>query len=76
MTDKINRFVVLLVLIGITQSCANAQFDKMLNKAKKAIGTTGLSTEEVAAGLKEALVKGTTTGTDLVLSQEIENFRL
>jgi len=66
MIDKINKVVALMVLIALSQSCANAQFDKMLNKAKKAIGGTSLSTEEVAAGLKEALIKGTTTGTDLV----------
>jgi hypothetical protein len=66
MIDKINRIVLLVLVVAMSQSCANAQFDKMLNKAKKAIGTPGLSTEEVAAGLKEALIKGTTTGTDLV----------
>jgi hypothetical protein len=66
MTNTITRLVMLMALVILSDSCATAQLDKMLNKAKKAIGSKSLSTEEVAEGLKEALVKGTTTGTDLV----------
>ena len=60
------RLAIIVSLIIITQSCATAQLDKMLNKAKNALGGKPLTTEEVAAGLKEALTKGVTTGTDLV----------
>jgi len=46
---------------------ANAQFDKLIKKASKAIGNDKpLSTEEVAQGLKEALTKGASKGSDLV----------
>jgi hypothetical protein len=53
-------FCTLLILT----SC-NAQFDKLLKKVTKG----DLSTEDVAAGLKEALSNGTNKGTDF-LSQK------
>src|SRR6187402_31849 len=65
---KYKNRILIMTLVIITQACANAQFDKLFNKAKTAVGTkpAALSAEEVAEGLKEALIKGTTTGTDIV----------
>ena len=57
------RILIFLVLI-LTSSGAQAQVD--LNKIKKAVtGSTGLSNEEIGAGLKEALTKGASTSSDL-----------
>ncbi len=51
------------MLVG---SSSFAQFDKILNDAKKVIApTNALTSAEVASGLKEALVNGITKGTDL-----------
>ncbi|NOT77346.1 MAG: DUF4197 domain-containing protein [Cyclobacteriaceae bacterium] len=50
-------------------ACASAQIDlnKALSDVKKVVSTTGTPTSgEVAEGLKEALVKGITKGSDLV----------
>jgi hypothetical protein len=58
-------FCTLLILT----SC-NAQFDKLLKKVTKG----DLSTEDVAAGLKEALSNGTNKGTDF-LSQKDGYFK-
>lgn len=57
------RILIFLVFILIG-SGAQAQLD--LNKIKKAVtGSTGLSNAEISAGLKEALTKGASTGSDL-----------
>jgi len=53
--------VTLVLLMGVD---ATAQLN--LNKLKKAIGGESLSTDEIAAGLKEALENGTSKGADLV----------
>jgi hypothetical protein len=53
--------VVLLIALG----CTTAQLNQTMSEVNKAMGTDKpLTTDEVAAGLKEALIKGTTTGSD------------
>jgi hypothetical protein len=52
---------VLLIALG----CTTAQLNQTMSEVNKAMGTDKpLTTDEVAAGLKEALIKGTTTGSD------------
>ncbi len=53
--------VAIVLLIGLD---ASAQLN--INKLKKAIGGESLSTDDIAAGLKEALENGTSKGADLV----------
>jgi hypothetical protein len=58
---------VILTFFLLSAFTANAQIDKLLNKASKAInGEKPLSADEVAQGLKEALTKGASKGSDLV----------
>lgn len=58
-------FILTGCLIVFTVS-ANAQFDK-LKKAAKSLSTgSGLSSAEIAEGLKEALTKGISKGSDIV----------
>lgn len=53
----------MLILAG----CTSAQINQALGDANKAIGgDKPLTTAEVAEGLKEALIKGISTGSDLV----------
>ena len=58
-------FVFLVLSFG-----AHAQFDKLKKSVNKALGNDKLTTEEVAKGLKEALVKGTGKGTDKASKQD------
>ncbi len=60
---KMNQFVLAAVLLTLTLD-ASAQLD--LKKIKKALTGESLTTEEIAAGLKEALTNGTSKGADLV----------
>lgn len=48
----------------LSTSCSSGQFGKILKDVKKAVDLDELSTDEVALGLKEALNKGTSTGSD------------
>lgn len=59
---------IFLVLFFCTAAVvSNAQIGKLLNKASQTINSgKPLSTEEVAQGLKEALTKGASKGSDLV----------
>jgi hypothetical protein len=59
---------VVIFFSVILLSCTSAQINQTINDVNKTIGggSTPLSTEEVANGLKEALVKGISTGSDLV----------
>ena len=57
------RILILLVLV-LSGAGAMAQIN--LNKIKQAVTQTTLSNEEVGAGLKEALTKGASKGSDLV----------
>ena len=57
---------LLMALLVAAQLNAFGQLDKLINDAKKAVGTPkALTKEEVANGLKEALVNGIAKGTDL-----------
>lgn len=53
-----------LILMG---GCTSAQVGTTLNELNKALGSQqqGLTTDEVAAGLKEALINGISNGSDL-----------
>ena len=61
------RFLTLTVaLAGVLVACTSAQINQTLGDINKSIGSeTPLSTAEVADGLKEALIKGISTGSDL-----------
>src|SRR6186713_2038194 len=59
-----NVFLVCVLSWG----CSSAQLGKVLKDASKAIGgsgTSGLTTEQVAEGLKEALTNGISKGSDM-----------
>ncbi|GAA0891198.1 DUF4197 domain-containing protein [Fulvivirga kasyanovii] len=43
-------------------ACTSSQINKTIGDINKALGEESLSTEQVVAGLKEALIKGITTG--------------
>ena len=61
-----NRIAAILIIFLTFGCAAEAQ---LLKKAKKLLGAEeGLTTEEAAGGLKEALIQGTSKGVD-VLSQ-------
>jgi Protein of unknown function (DUF4197) len=57
---------LLIALLVVAHLNTFGQLDKLINDAKKAVGAPkALTKEEVANGLKEALVNGITKGTDL-----------
>jgi hypothetical protein len=59
--------IVLMSFFCLSLITAQAQIDKLINKAAKAVtGEKSLSNEEIAEGLKEALTKGISKGSDLV----------
>lgn len=54
-----------IFIAAIATACTSAQISQTMNEVNKAMGTEqSLTTAEVADGLKEALIKGTTTGSD------------
>lgn len=59
-----NKSIVLLLSLTLLASFSHAQIN--LKKLKKAISGESVTTEEVAAGLKEALTNGVSKGSDLV----------
>ena len=57
------QWILMVVLTG----CTSAQINQAINDVNKTLGSEKpLTTAEVAEGLKEALVKGISTGSDLV----------
>jgi hypothetical protein len=56
------------ILVFVLTGCTTAQINQTLGDVNKALGTTQspLTTGEVAEGLKEALIKGISKGSDLV----------
>jgi len=57
------RTVLFAILCG---ACTSAQINQTISDVNKAMGSeTPLTTAEVAEGLKEALIKGISTGSDL-----------
>ena len=59
---------ILFFYIFILGACTSAQINQTLGDVNKTLGgsSTPLTTAEVAQGLKEALIKGISTGSDLV----------
>jgi hypothetical protein len=56
-------FALLAVVLG---SCTTVQINQAIGDVNSALGQGGPTTSEVAAGLKEALIKGVSIGADLV----------
>ncbi|RAW00937.1 DUF4197 domain-containing protein [Pseudochryseolinea flava] len=61
---RMNKSIVLIFCMTIIVTFSQAQIS--LKKLKKAVTGESVSTEEVAAGLKEALTNGVSKGSDLV----------
>ena len=57
----LNRLSILLLLAVLT-ACTSAQVNKTIGGINDALGNESLTSEEVGAGLKEALVKGIGNG--------------
>ena len=56
----------IVILVVICSACTTAQINQTIGDVNKAMGSeTPLTTAEVAEGLKEALIKGISTGSDL-----------
>jgi hypothetical protein len=56
--------IILTISVFLT-ACTSAQINQTMSEVNKAMGKeTPLTTAEVADGLKEALIKGTSTGSD------------
>lgn len=64
MTIRISAVLLTIVLLG----CTSAQINQTIGDVNKTLGSggTALTTEEVANGLKEALIKGISNGSDIV----------
>ncbi|MDH4089571.1 MAG: DUF4197 domain-containing protein [Cyclobacteriaceae bacterium] len=57
---------IILALAAVLGACTTAQINQTMGDVNKALGAEGpLTTAEVAEGLKEALIKGISTGSDL-----------
>lgn len=50
--------------VFLVTACTSTQINQAINGANKALGSDQLTSAEVAEGLKEALIKGITTGSD------------
>lgn len=60
------KFAVALFSLTLL-SCTSAQINQTIGEVNKSLGSgTPLTTEEVANGLKEALIKGISNGSDIV----------
>jgi hypothetical protein len=56
---------IILTISVLLTACTSAQINQTMGEVNKAMGKeTPLTTAEVADGLKEALIKGTSTGSD------------
>jgi hypothetical protein len=58
--------IILLAIITLVALNAEAQFDKLKKAAKSLSSGSGLSSAEIADGLKEALTNGISKGSDIV----------
>src|SRR5690349_8263322 len=57
--------IIFIGVILIAISCTSSQINQTMTEVNKALGSEKpLTTEEVAAGLKEALINGTTNGSN------------
>ncbi len=61
---KVYPIAILVLTVLLLAACTSAQINQALNDANKAIGGNQLTSAEVAEGLKEALIKGISTGSD------------
>lgn len=60
------KFAVALITLALL-GCTSAQINQTIGEVNKGLGSgTPLTTEEVANGLKEALIKGISNGSDIV----------
>jgi hypothetical protein len=60
------KFLPVLLITLVLTACTSAQLNQTMGEVNKAIGKdTPLTTTEVANGLKEALVKGISNGSDM-----------
>ena len=55
---------ILFLTVGLLLSCTSAQINQAISDANKTLGGDELTSAEVAEGLKEALIKGISTGSD------------
>ncbi len=56
---------IFIAMIFIASACTSAQINQAMSELSQAIGAEKpLTADDVASGLKEALIKGTTTGSD------------
>jgi len=61
------KLSIIILSAAVLFGCTSAQINQTLGAVNEAIGTTdALSTDQVAAGLKEALTKGISKGSDQV----------
>ena len=61
-----HAFFALLIAIPLWQACTSAQVNQAIGDINKTLGSeTTLSSADVAEGLKEALIKGISSGSDL-----------
>lgn len=56
------NFLILVLIVALFVTCTSSQINKTIGDINNALGEESLSTEQVVAGLKEALIKGITTG--------------
>ncbi len=62
-----NMKIAIVSFTLILLSCTSAQINQTIGEVNKTLGgSTPLTTEEVANGLKEALIKGISNGSDIV----------
>lgn len=65
-TTRLNLFAVILTGLAVA-ACTTAQINQAIGDVNKSLGGSApLTTTDVAQGLKEALIKGISTGSDLV----------
>lgn len=63
---KLHFLTIAIAVAAVVAACTTAQINQTLGDLNKSMGSgTPLSTAEVAEGLKEALIKGISTGSDL-----------
>lgn len=56
------KLTIFTVIAAMLAACTSTQINKTIGDINKALGEESLSTEQIVAGLKEALIKGITKG--------------
>jgi len=62
--SKLYKPAILMLALGVMQACTSAQINQTLGGLNNALGSGEPTTNEVVAGLKEALVQGISKGSD------------